>query len=281
MIPANGPARVLVTVKAAPQLSAKYRETVCVAGIHLPEFGAPELIRLYPIPFRYLNEDQQFQKYDIRTFNLALNANDARPESRKVVFQGPVEREQHLPPWRERTEIVEQIEQRTMCELLRAARAKAPGPSLGLVTPKEVEKILVRPTPQLTDEDRKARNRAHDQQELNVFGEAESAVTKVLEPPPFSAHLKYRCDDRQCPGHVQGIIDWELTALQRKVKRLGGGDGEIQRAIEYRFLEVPTQSKRVLRVFVGNQAKRRHVFGVLGLYYPERKDLPPAIGRLF
>lgn len=281
MIPTAGAARVLVTVKAAPQLSAKYRETVCVAGVYLPEVGAPQLIRLYPVPFRYLTDDQQFQKYDIRTFTIELNPNDARPESRRVVFNGPVSLERNLPPWKERTELVEQVEQLTMCELNRAARDRSPGPSLGLVTPEDVDKILVRPIPPLSTEDRMVRERARDQQELNIFNEAPRAITKVLEPPPFSAHLKYRCQDGACTGHEQGIIDWELTGLQRHVQQRGGGEDEIRKAIENRFLEIPTQSKRVIRIFVGNQAKRRHVFSVLGLYYPERKDLPPALGPLF
>ena len=281
MIPSAGDARVLITVKAAPQLSAKYRETVCVAGVYLPEAGSPRLIRLYPVPFRYLTDDQQFQKYDIRTFTIALNPNDARPESRRVIFNGPVSLERNLPPWKERTEIVEQVEQLTMCELNRAARDGAPGPSLGLVTPEDVDKIVVRPIAPLSGEDRKIQERAHDQQELNIFNEAPRAITKVLEPPPFSAHLKYRCQDRACTSHTQGIIDWELTGLQRHVQQRGGGEDEIRKAIEYRFLEIPTQAKRVVRIFVGNQAKRRHVFSVLGLYYPERKDLPPALGPLF
>ena len=42
---------VLVTVKAYPNLSRKYGETVCVAGIDL---DSKQWIRLYPIPFTRL-----------------------------------------------------------------------------------------------------------------------------------------------------------------------------------------------------------------------------------
>lgn len=54
--------RVLVTVKAYPNLSRKYGETVCVAGIDL---DTNQWIRLYPIPFRDLDSDQKFKKYNI------------------------------------------------------------------------------------------------------------------------------------------------------------------------------------------------------------------------
>lgn len=44
-------ARILVTVKARPEPSEKYGETVCVAGIRLGT-GSLHWVRLYPIPFR-------------------------------------------------------------------------------------------------------------------------------------------------------------------------------------------------------------------------------------
>lgn len=44
-------ARVLITVKASPQPSAKYGDTVCVAGIRV-DGGRAEWIPLYPLAFR-------------------------------------------------------------------------------------------------------------------------------------------------------------------------------------------------------------------------------------
>lgn len=46
--------RILVTVKAYPNPSKKYIETVCVAGV--TESG--QWIRLYPIPYRFLAYEQ-------------------------------------------------------------------------------------------------------------------------------------------------------------------------------------------------------------------------------
>jgi len=51
--------KVLITVKAYPAISKKYNETVCTAGI--TEEG--KWIRIYPIPFRQLEYDNQFRKY--------------------------------------------------------------------------------------------------------------------------------------------------------------------------------------------------------------------------
>ena len=55
---------VLITVKAAPTPSATYGETVCVAGISA-DLSAPGWIRLYPINFRYLQQERKFRKYDV------------------------------------------------------------------------------------------------------------------------------------------------------------------------------------------------------------------------
>jgi hypothetical protein len=63
--------RVLITVKAAPNPSEKYGETVCVAGLRL-DLDAAGWVRLYPVNFRELDGDGQFRKYDVVSL-------DARP----------------------------------------------------------------------------------------------------------------------------------------------------------------------------------------------------------
>lgn len=73
--------RVLITVKAYPNPSKKYKETVCCAGIDL---STDQWIRLYPIRFRYLKTHQQFNKYSIIEVSCSKSSNDARPESYRV-----------------------------------------------------------------------------------------------------------------------------------------------------------------------------------------------------
>jgi hypothetical protein len=69
--------KILITVKAYPAISRKYNETVCTAGI--TEEG--KWIRIYPIPFRQLNYDKQFRKYEWIELTLERNLSDFRPES--------------------------------------------------------------------------------------------------------------------------------------------------------------------------------------------------------
>ncbi len=50
---------VLVIVKVYPSPSIKYGEVVCTAGIT----NEGKFIRLYPIPYRDLPDEQQFKKF--------------------------------------------------------------------------------------------------------------------------------------------------------------------------------------------------------------------------
>ena len=64
--------RILITVKTYPTLSRKYGETVCTAGVR--EDGT--WVRIYPVPFRRLNEDQKYSKYDWIECRLQRNTLD-------------------------------------------------------------------------------------------------------------------------------------------------------------------------------------------------------------
>jgi hypothetical protein len=58
-------AKILITVKTYPTLSEKYDELVCTAGFK--EDGS--WIRIYPVPFRKLDYENQFHKWQwIGTF---------------------------------------------------------------------------------------------------------------------------------------------------------------------------------------------------------------------
>lgn len=69
--------RILITVKTYPTLSRSYGETVCTAGIRVDG----SWVRLYPVPFRRLDEKEQYRKFDWVECRLQQNKKDPRPES--------------------------------------------------------------------------------------------------------------------------------------------------------------------------------------------------------
>src|SRR5262245_57323040 len=69
--------RILITVKTYPTLSRKYGETVCTAGVR----ADGSWVRLYPVPFRRLDDKQQYSKFDWVECRLGRNKSDPRPET--------------------------------------------------------------------------------------------------------------------------------------------------------------------------------------------------------
>jgi hypothetical protein len=143
---------VLITVKAAPNPSATYGETVCVAGISA-DLTSPGWIRLYPINFRDLDSTGRFRKYDLVEVDAAPAPNDPRAESwRPVMPTLTVIR--NLPPWAKRRPFVDPYVEDSMCAL-NADSLLAGSRSLAAIRVNDVSDLVVEPHPGWTAEDRR------------------------------------------------------------------------------------------------------------------------------
>src|SRR5258708_30204369 len=69
--------RACVLVKAYPQRSQKYEETVCVGAVTEDS----KLLRLYPVRFRHLDESKRFVRFDWLELEVMKPSDDTRPES--------------------------------------------------------------------------------------------------------------------------------------------------------------------------------------------------------
>ena len=90
---------ILILVKTYPEISKKYIETVCVAGILKDTL---EMIRIYPIRFRYIDKKKQFKKYDLIRIDVQnKSVHDNRPESFTVDPYSTeiIEREEGKAQW--------------------------------------------------------------------------------------------------------------------------------------------------------------------------------------
>ena len=96
--------RVLITVKAAPNPSETYGETVCIAGIRIDQMSH-RWIRLYPINFRELDSPRQFHKYDIVSLEARPAAADPRTESYRPVID-TVRSEGKVVGWHKRKQFI-------------------------------------------------------------------------------------------------------------------------------------------------------------------------------
>lgn len=212
--------RVLITVKAAPNPSATYGETVCVAGLSAdPSF--PGWIRLYPINFRDLDSNDQFAKYDIVEVQTRCAVSPHTPTN-------PAR--DHWPP---------------------------SAPSTSPVSTSSCTRL---------EQGRTVQNRRLRQPSRPVRGAGHKTP---LLAPRFIGHYKWRCLDPTCRGHRQQVLDWEFVALQRRMA--GYSDDAAKDALRQRFFEEICAPTKDLAFFVGNQAKRRKTFSIIGIYYPPKK----------
>jgi hypothetical protein len=250
---------VLVTVKAAPNPSEAYGETVCVAGLRIDPMHEG-WVRLYPINFRYLDDDRKFAKYDVITVDAVPSRGDPRSESWRPNME-TLRRLDHLPPWVKRDKQLLPYLDESMCGLYQAVLSDPPAQSLGLIRPRSVDGLDIQPHGGWSvDEQRKI---DHYVNQLDIFGSDRTP----LKAPRFRAWYRYRCLMDGCGGHRQGLLDWELVAFQRYLPQR---DDEAIQAIRQKFLTQLCAPERDVLFYVGNQAKRQQTFSVLGVYWPPR-----------
>lgn len=97
--------RILITVKTYPTISKKYGELVCSAGVR--EDGS--WVRLYPIPFRRLYQEDRYEKYDWIEAAMVKSRSDHRPETYRLVDATDMRKVGHVGTqdrWRERRRLL-------------------------------------------------------------------------------------------------------------------------------------------------------------------------------
>lgn len=252
--------QLIVTVKAAPNPSDKYGETVCVAGISTnPE--RPGWIRLYPINFRELGENASFHKYDVVSVDAAPARQDSRRESWRPRMN-TLRIDTTLNARRRREWIDPYVGGTTMCQLNDNPTMRSP--SLGLIRPRQVDGFTIIPHPGWTTVQQQKIDKYVSQ--LDLFGTEDHAA---LQAPRFIGRYRYFCEKQHCRGHDQGLLDWEFVALQRRLRSLS--DVSARRELENKFLHQMCSSQRDVAFYVGNQAQHPGTFSVLGVYWPARK----------
>ncbi|BCJ65839.1 hypothetical protein [Polymorphospora rubra] len=254
--------RLLITVKAAPNPSEKYGETVCVAALRLDP-SQQGWVRLYPVNHRELTSNDRFRKYEVISINAKPARQDPRRESWKPILDS-ISRETYLPPWDRRRRWLDPCIEDSMCRINRATRGRPDAPSLALIRPARIDGIRITPHGGWTPDEQRRIDAYVNQLDL-----LDSRDRTPLVAPRFRAAYRYRCHEVDCKGHEQGILDWELVAFQRSLR--GSSDTELRQALEQKFLHELCAPSRDVAFYVGNQAKRVNVFSVLGVYWPPKR----------
>ncbi|MFM7335039.1 MAG: hypothetical protein ACKO1H_11630 [Tabrizicola sp.] len=211
--------RILILCKTYPSPSARYVETSCVAG--MAEDG--RLVRLFPVPFRLVEDEQQFKKWHWINARVRRAQDDARPESHRVSvdtieLEGePLSTRDH---WSARREAIKGVPVFDSFAALDAAR-EAKGVTLGLVRPHRLLGVDITPVdhPEWT-EDEKAKL-LQEQQQGNLFdADEDQRSLKTLKKLPYDFHYRYACPtETGLVEHRHKLVDWEAGALYWNVHR--------------------------------------------------------------
>lgn len=247
------PMRMLVTVKAYPRPSRSLQETVCIAGIT----DDSRLVRWYPVTYRQLPRELQFNKYDWVEAMVTKGSKDHRAET-FVPDIATIKVIGKTSDWSERCNLVLPLVDSSIEALKQTER------SLGLIRPAQIMDFIVEPD----DQDWKPRQKvAMSQQNLVT-----PVPFKPLEKVPFKFYYHFRCDDPACKkGHKLQLVDWEVYQAYRKWRSRAGSQEQLHQMLKEKFLTEFTVD-RDTHFYVGTALAQHHYkqYMVIGVFYPPR-----------
>lgn len=258
---------ILILCKTYPSPSAKYTETSCVAGME--EDGS--LIRLYPVPFRMIGEDQQFKKWQWITARVEKSPNDHRPESHRIyvdtIQTGTVIDTGKRHDWAARRSLINSLPVYDSHAELEQARVEHKV-SLGLVRVGRVIDLDITPAKSPDWTAVELSKLISMQAQGSLFEESEASVQQ-LEKIPFDFHYQYECKTSAGTERFRHkIVDWEACQLYRKLLSKHGRDGW-QEPFKHRLLhELP---KGDLMLLQGNIHRYAWQWLIVSLIYPPKE----------
>jgi hypothetical protein len=211
--------RILILCKTYPSPSAKHVESSCVAG--MDESNC--LIRLFPVPFRLIADDQQFKKWQWITARVRKAVDDHRPESHRISVDTI---EIHGEPlstknaWAERRHAIAALEVFDDFNALDEAR-QSRGITLGLLRPRRIVDLHISKagSPDWTEDEIAKLMQAQAQGSL-FDQDAEQQSLRLLRKLPFDFHYEYECSARgETKLYRHKLVDWEAGALYWNVHR--------------------------------------------------------------
>lgn len=262
--------RVFITVKTYPTLSKKYDELVCTAGI----LDDGSWVRIYPLPFRKLDFENRYKKYQWMELPLVKNESDPRPESFKItdiskvqLIGEPVGTKQG---WAERKQIIFGKNEIHSDLATLIAKANNNELSIAIFKPTELLEFVVEKTEREWDQDSLENLKAKANQ-FSLF-QSEDEVRKeflIVDKLPYK--FSYRFKDSAGKESTLMIEDWEIGALYWNcLKQSEGNEDEAISRVRRKYLE--EFSSKEIFLFLGTTRQfhgwAKNPFVIIGVFYP-------------
>lgn len=240
--------RILIIGMTYPSYSRKYRENVCT-GAFLE--GTHEMVRIHPVPRRYMEVGRQFRAFQWVEASLAPHDGDGRPESYRI--EPSSIRLCETMPLEQRQEFIEKSPHLVRSVEALHERWTTDRTSLGVIVPNEITRLHLR---------------ARSSSERTEWAEIEKAVRatddmftgrpRKIDFPEWRFMVDFRCDDTRCSGHVMGLSEWGIHELYRKVRGDRNWKEKVLDAMRRRL-----NSRRKCFLYLGNYRKRLDNFGLM------------------
>ena len=231
----------MILVKALPQPSKTYGETVCCAGVT----ADGQWKRLFPVRFRHLSGDSSFKRWDWVNFNFRQPTRDKRAESCHVYEESIVVDGKF--PERDRTRLLSPI------IIGSAKQAAVLGLSLALIRPRNTRFIATAKSKNELQKEREAF--AYAAKQTSLF----DAELAKLEPSPYKFRFDFEDDNGK---HKYQTGDWEAHAMFWR-ERQRTSDAEALKWMNDIFNDDYPAKGMVFAI--GNQAKRPQTWQLLGV----------------
>ncbi len=271
--------RVLIAVKTYPTLSSKYDELVCTAGFR--EDGS--WVRIFPIPFRKLEYDKRYSKYDWIEIDLTKNTSDFRPESHKPNLDSDFKIIASLNTdnnWQLRKEIVLKSCHFDLAKLIAEAKDQKKLTSLAVFKPKEILDFTIESVEREWNKKKLDALKANAQQ-LNLFANSDNPF-EVVQKLPYK--FSFRFIDENNKETTLMIEDWEIGALYwNSLKRHEGNEQKACSDVRKKYFDDFAKTKD-LYLFLGT-TREFHLmapnpFVIIGTFHPTYPKLNIQ-GKLF
>lgn len=251
---------VLITVRTYPVPAKTGVEVSCTAGV--TDDG--KWIRLFPIPYRFLNPDQHYAKYNWVQARVQKAPLDRRPESFRV-DRDSIKVVSHVgtdQKWRERRRMVGKLIAPSFCAI-EATRNASGAPTLGLFKPREIQALDI-------EVEQNQRWSASELQKLRQQQLFDESPTEELEKIPYVFRYRFTCDEDGCPGHNLRCTDWEMAETYRQWRWSYGFEWETK--FKEKWLEEMSQLDT--HFYVGNVHRFPSIWLIVGLFYPPQTMQP-------
>lgn len=253
--------KILILGTTYPSYSKKYVENVCTGGL---EAHTNRMVRIHPVPLRYLEKEHKFKKFQWVTLRAAQHPSDPRPESLRI-DPNSIQLGSTIPASRtdERRIPIESSPHVIRSVEALKERWEKDQTSMGIIQPLKITGVQISKRSEQERTDWYTQEKALLSQKTFEF----ERPPKPLDFPEVKFDVSWICNDERCKGHTMGIMQWGLHELFRKLKNDVNGRKKVLDSI---MSELDLE-KRDVFFFLGNFRGKMFNFGLMDSYSPKKR----------